>query len=470
MTRPPHGYCDNLAMIESINSRITDVARAVAAAGGRAVLVGGYVRDRLLGVDSKDYDVEIYGLSPDAVADLLADFGELIQVGRAFGVLRVKGIEADFSLPRRDSKSGSGHRGFDIAFDPNLDFAEASRRRDLTVNSIGLDPLSGEILDPQGGRADLTHGVLRATDAKHFAEDPLRGLRTAQFAARLEMAPDEELTGLCSKLDLAELPAERIYEELHKLLVKARKPSLGFEFLSRAQLLHFFPALESLQGVPQDPKWHPEGDVWVHTMLVIDEAAALRNGGDEDLALMYAALCHDFGKPAVSAEEAGRVRTHKHDVVGARMAREFLERLRAPGHLCDQVEALVKYHLAPALFIAQGTTAKGYRRLARKLDKAGVNIALLVRVARADHWGRTTQEAKKRIFPAADVFLSEADKASVMDEALTDIVQGRHLQARGLEPGPHFGDILDRCRDLQDETGWTDADKILDNILENRST
>jgi len=454
-----------MAVIESIDSRIAEVARAVAAAGGRAVLVGGYVRDRLLGVESKDFDVEIYGLSPDAVADLLVGFGELIQVGRAFGVYRVKGIDADFSLPRRDSKRGSGHRGFDIAFDPDLDFAEASRRRDLTVNSIGLDPLSGEILDPHGGRADLARGVLRATDADHFAEDPLRGLRTAQFAARLEMAPDDALTGLCSTLDLAELPAERIYEELRKLLVKARKPSLGFEFLRRAQLLRFFPELEKLQGVPQDPEWHPEGDVWVHTMLVIDEAAALRNADDEDLALMVAALCHDFGKPAVSVEEAGRVRTPEHDVVGARMAREFLERLRAPGHLCDQVEALVKNHLAPALFIAQGTSARGYRRLARNLDKAGVTIALLVRVARADHWGRTTEEAKKRMFPAADAFVAEAEKAAVIDEAPTDVVQGRHLQARGLEPGPHFGDILDRCRDLQDETGWTDANKILDKVL-----
>jgi len=270
---------------------------------------------------------------------------------------------------------------------------------------------------------------------------------------------------LCSQLDLAELPPERLYEELRKLLLKARKPSLGFEFLSRAHLLRFFPEIENLQGVPQDPKWHPEGDVWVHTMLVIDEAAALRTGDDEDLALMVAALCHDFGKPAVSVEHDGRVRTPKHDVIGARLAREFLQRLRAPGHLCDQVEALVKYHLAPALFVAQGTTAKGYRRLARNLDKAGVNIALLVRVARADHWGRTTDEANRRIFPAADTFIAEAEKASVVDEAPTDIVQGRHLQARGLEPGPQFGEILNRCRDLQDETGCTDADKILDKVL-----
>ena len=203
-------------------------------------------------------------------------------------------------------------------------------------------------------------------------------------------------------------------------------------------------------------------------MLVLDQAAALREGDDEDLALMYAALCHDFGKPAVTLEDAGRVRALKHDIVGARLTREFLERLRAPGHLCDQVEALVKYHLAPALFVAQGTTVKGYRRLARSLDKAGVNIRLLVRLARADHWGRTTEEAKQRIFPAADAFLAEAEKACVANMAPADIVQGRHLQARGLAPGPHFGDILAACRDLQDETGWSDADKLLDKVLADR--
>ena len=174
-------------MITGIDARIVEVANAVARAGGRAVLVGGFVRDRLLGVDSKDYDVEVYGLAPEALAEVLARFGEIIEVGRAFGVLRVKGIDADFSLPRRDSKRGRGHRGFDVAFDPQLDFAEASRRRDLTINSIGFDPLGGEILDPHGGRADLERRVLRATDPVHFPEDPLRGLRTAQFAARLEM-------------------------------------------------------------------------------------------------------------------------------------------------------------------------------------------------------------------------------------------------------------------------------------------
>jgi tRNA nucleotidyltransferase (CCA-adding enzyme) len=454
-------------MIEHIDPRIAEIARAVAAAGGRAVLVGGYVRDRLLGIESKDYDVEVFGLSAQALAHVLVKFGALVEVGRAFGVLRIKGIDADFSLPRRDSKRGSGHRGFDVTFEPELDFSEASRRRDLTVNSIGLDPLSGEILDPHDGRADLEQRVLRATDAAHFAEDPLRGLRAAQFAARLEMAPDAALTALCSTLDLSELAPERIFDELRKLLSKSRKPSLGFEFLRSARLLRFFPELDDLQGVAQDPRWHPEGDVWVHTMLVIDEAARLRAHNEEDLALMFAALCHDFGKPAVTRENAEALRTPSHDAVGAPMARAFLQRLRAPGLLCDQVEALVKHHLAPTLYVAQGTKAGGYRRLARRLAGAGVNIALLARLARADHWGRTTPDAKRRVFPAADAFLAEAEKACVAEHAPADVVQGRHLQARGLEPGPHFGEILERCRTLQDDTGWSDADKILDKVLGN---
>jgi len=457
-------------VIEGIDPRILEMARAVAKAGGRALLVGGCVRDRLLGTDSKDYDVEVFGLAPEALSDVLAPFGEIIEVGRAFGVLKVKGIDADFSLPRRDSKRGRGHRGFDVYFDPDLDFAEASRRRDLTINSIGLDPITGEILDPHGGRADLERGILRATDAAHFAEDPLRGLRAAQFAARLEMTPDDALTELSSQLDLEELAPERVFEELRKLLIKARRPSLGFEFLRRAGLLVIFPEIAALQGVPQDPEWHPEGDVWLHTMMVLDEAAGLRTGSDTDMALMYAALCHDFGKPETTVEDGTRILSPKHDVVGAGMARTFLERLRAPAALCRQVEALVRYHLAPALYVAQGTTAKGYRRLARKLDSAGVNIELLAQVARADHWGRTTEEARRRIFPAADTFLAEAEAAAVRHEAPRDVVQGRHLTARGLEPGPHFADILGRCREIQDRTGWSDADKILDKVLSEERT
>ena len=207
-------------------------------------------------------------------------------VGRAFGVFRVGGIDADFSLPRRDSKRGPGHRGFDVAPDPSLDFAEAARRRDLTVNSIGIDPLTGDVLDPHGGRRDLTRRVLRATDPARFPEDPLRGLRVAQLAARLDMTPDEALVALCRTLDLSELSGERVFDEFTKLLLRAARPSIGLRVLEDTGQLRFFPELDALRGVPQDPKWHPEGDVWLHTLMVLDVAATLRGanpgGADAD--------------------------------------------------------------------------------------------------------------------------------------------------------------------------------------------
>ena len=507
---------------------INEIAAAVRDAGGRAVVVGGWVRDHLLGVHSKDVDVEVFGLDVARLETLLAGFGKVHAVGRAFGVFRVGYIDVDFSLPRRDSKCGPGHRGFDVAPDPSLDFAQAARRRDLTVNSIGIDPLTAEVLDPHGGRRDLERRVLRATDPARFPEDPLRGLRVAQLAARLDMTPDDALIALCRALDLSELSGERVFEEFRKLLLRAAKPSLGFEFLEDTDLLRFFPELDALRGVPQDPEWHPEGDVWVHTLMVLDVAASLRragedvgepgratrpavahshgdgggesgpnrvirpvaasvsrhggdtgeghpesapaaasphNRGGEDLVLMLGALCHDLGKPATTVRAGGRIRSHHHDVEGIAPTRTLLARMRAPGALTAQVAALVEHHLAPALFVRNGAAAKGYRRLARKLERAGVGIELLVRVARADHLGRTTADALAGRFDAGDAFLAAARAHSVEHAAPRDAVLGRHLIARGRQPGPGFAPILERCRDVQDETGWTDPDRILDRVL-----
>ncbi|MCY4284355.1 MAG: HD domain-containing protein [Thiotrichales bacterium] len=523
------------------------IAEAIRAAGGRAIVVGGWVRDHLLGVRSKDVDIEVFGLRIERLEALLADFGRVHAVGRAFGVFRVGGIDVDFSLPRRDSKRGPGHRGFDVTPEPTLDFAEAARRRDLTVNSIGLDPLTGEMLDPHGGRRDLERRVLRATDPEHFPEDPLRGLRVAQFSARLEMTPDEELVALCRTLDLDQLSGERVFDEFTKLLLRAARPSIGFRFLEESGQLRFFPELDALRGVPQEPEWHPEGDVWVHTLMVLDAAAALRDGGggpgergrapptrvpaaaappdtdrrdaddrappmvdtgwmrddaehgegdkssatrpaeddehdwdgaipsaederrphggDDDLALMFGALCHDLGKPGTTERIDGRVRSYRHDVAGVAPTRALLERMRAPGALIDRIAALVEHHLAPALFVKNRATAKGYRRLARKLERAGASIELLVRVARADHLGRTTADALAGRFDAGDAFLAAARAHRVEHAAPRDAVLGRHLVARGMPPGPGFAPILERCRELQDETGWTDPERILDQVL-----
>ncbi len=456
----------NEARLE-VAENVLALARTIHGAGGRALLVGGWVRDQLLLAESKDYDVEVYGLSVARLEEVLGTFGEVIAVGRAFGVLRVKGLDIDFSIPRRDSKTGRGHRGFLVELDPALDYATAARRRDLTINSIAYDPLEETILDPHDGRGDLERGVLRATDADKFAEDSLRGLRVAQFTARFEMAPDDELRAICSSLDLSDLPGERLFEELRKLLLKGKRPSLGLEFLKETGMLRIFPELEAMIGVPQDPIWHPEGTVWEHTLLVVDEAAALRQGEeDHDLVLLLAALCHDLGKPATTIEVDGRIRSPEHEDVGVGITRTFLERLRASGELSSKVEALVRDHLAPAQFVKGGATARGYRRLARRLDEAGVSAEMLYRVAMADHLGRTTPDALARDFHYGDEFLQTMRELHVAEEGPKDIVLGRHLIARGYAPGPWFGEALKACRDVQDETGQDDADQILDRVLE----
>jgi tRNA nucleotidyltransferase (CCA-adding enzyme) len=445
------------------------VAETVARHGGRALVVGGWVRDRLLGIEAKELDIEVFGVSFEDLEHLLSTLGEVIHVGKAFGVFRVKGLDVDFSLPRRDSKVRAGHTGFDVEYDPAMSFAEAARRRDLTMNAIGLDPLSLEYLDPHGGRRDLREKRLRATDPVHFPEDPLRGLRVAGFAARFEMAPDEELRKLCSELDLSELSSERVLGELEKLLLRSEKPSIGFELLRETRLLRFFPEVEAIVGVPQEPDWHPEGDVWVHTMMVLDEAAKLRSGDpQDDLALMFGALAHDFGKPATTRTIGGRITSYEHDVKGAVIAEAFLQKLRAPRELERKVEALVRHHLAPALFHKNGATPKAYRRLARDLALSGVHSDLLLRVATADHLGRTTDDAFARRFPSGDHFRKMMESLELTLEAPKDVVLGRHLIARGLRPGPEFGRLLAECRDVQDETGWDDPEKILDRVLEER--
>ncbi|MCB1035297.1 MAG: HD domain-containing protein [Acidobacteria bacterium] len=449
-----------------IDPKILAIARALRRAGGQALLVGGIVRDHLLGLPSKDYDLEVYGLTLRQLEMELTRFGEVIAVGRAFGVLRVKGLDADFSLPRRDSKVGPGHRGFLVELDPELAFPEAARRRDLTINSMGLDPLTGELLDPFDGRGDLERKVLRATDRVHFAEDSLRGLRVAQFHARLEMAPNEELLEICSGLDLSDLPGERIFDELAKLLLKADRPSFGLKFLEETKLLRFFPELLGMVGVPQDPEWHPEGTVWEHTLLVVDEAAQLRLGElHEDLALMWGAVLHDVGKPPTTVEVDGRIRSPAHDDVGAPMAEELLERLRAPKLLIRRVSALVRYHLAPALLPAGGAKLKAYRRLARRLAESEVTPGLLYRLASADHFGRTTADALAREFPDGERFREAMEDLFQEGHSVQDVVLGRHLLARGFSPGPALGPILAVCRDVQDETGWRDPDRILDRVL-----
>lgn len=442
-------------------------AREIAEAGGRAILVGGFVRDLLLDQPSKDVDLEVYNLDMPELETLLGRFGEVIAVGRAFGVLKVKGYDFDFSVPRRDNKIGRRHQDFRVDFDPNLSFEDAARRRDLTINSIGLDPLTREILDPYDGRADLAAGILRATDRRTFPEDPLRAVRVAQFVARFEMEPDDELRQLCGEADLLDLSPERLWDEFRKLFLKGRRPSLGFRFLEDVGLLRFFPELEAMVDCPQDKIWHPEGTVWVHTLMVVDEAAGMKIGDDdEDLLLLYGALCHDLGKPDTTfADDEGRVRSPNHEAMGVEPTERFLERVRAPKAFTEKVGLLVKHHLAPATFPKQNARPKAYRRLARRLGEANVPLLLLARVARADHFGRTTPDALAREYPAGEEFLKQIQSLAIDHEPTPAAVLGRHLMKRGLKPSPEFRVILEACREVQDESGWSDPDQILEHLI-----
>lgn len=441
------------------------IALKVRQAGGRALVVGGFVRDGMLSLPTNEPDLEVFGLSVPDLEKALRPIGKVRRIGRAFPVLRVGGLPLEVALPRRESKTGPGHLGFEVVVDPHMSFEEAARRRDLTLNAIGLDPLTGELFDPYGGRQDLEAGVMRATDSTKFPEDPLRGLRVAAFASRFGFTADRELHRLCSELDLSELSPERIFHELTKLL-RGREPSRGFRFLAATRLLRFLPEVDALRGVPQDPEWHPEGDVFDHTLLALDRAVDLTPGDPEARhVLMFATLCHDFGKPATTRERRGRITAYAHDAAGAPLARRFLEGLRAPNALVDAVEALTRRHLAPAFYPRQGAKRAAYRRLAREMAAAGTTLETLLRVATADQFGRTTEGALAGRFPEGKVFREQAEAAGVFYGPPEDAVGGRHVLARDIPPGKQIGRILDRSREVQDETGETDPDKILDRII-----
>ncbi|HEX7957853.1 MAG TPA: HDIG domain-containing protein, partial [Pyrinomonadaceae bacterium] len=317
-------------MSSPVPEKILRLARAVRDAGGRALLVGGCVRDRLLGREVKDWDVEVYGVEPARLRELLERFGRVNVVGEAFTVYKL-GHDLDVSLPRRERKTGRGHRAFYIEGDPAMSYAEAARRRDFTVNAVLEDPLTGEIIDPFGGREDMAAKLLRAVSPETFVEDSLRVLRAAQFAARFGFDVEPATAELCRTIDLTDLPAERVWGELEKILLAAPRPSVGFRWLDELKATpQLFPEIDALKGVQQEYEWHPEGDVFIHTLLVCDRARESVDDLDypRRVTVMLAALCHDFGKPATTEFAEGRTRSRGHEEAGVAPARAFLDRLR----------------------------------------------------------------------------------------------------------------------------------------------
>jgi tRNA nucleotidyltransferase (CCA-adding enzyme) len=415
--------------------------------GGRALCVGGFVRDRLLGRNSKDLDVEVFGIPQDRLLPLLQSLGRVEPVGQAFPVYKFGTI--DVALPRRESKTGRGHKGFTVEGDHTMSFEDAARRRDFTINAIAWDPLTDEYLDPFNGRRDLELRVLKVVDPATFADDSLRVLRALQFAARFELTIDPDTAEICSAIALDDLPAERIWGEFEKLLLQAERPSIGFALARElgviAQLL---PEMEQLYDCPQDPEWHPEGNVWIHTLMVIDKARQLNGDLDRPrlATVMLGAVCHDLGKPATTALIDGRVKSPNHEAMGVEPATRILDRLNI--HTLDnfdvrfQVLGIVAEHLRPSAFHkAKDTVTDGaFRRLAQKVD-----LELLVRFARADCQGRTgTFDCS-----AMDWFIARARSLGVEHKPPQPILLGRHLIEMGVKPGPEMGRILRAVYELQ---------------------
>jgi tRNA nucleotidyltransferase (CCA-adding enzyme) len=419
---------------------VPQIARAVSDAGGRALVVGGWVRDRILGLQSRDVDVEVYGLPAPALRALLERFGRVDAVGEQFTVFKLGGI--DVALPRRESKSGRGHRGFDVQGDPSMSVADAARRRDFTINAISWDPLTGEYLDPCQGLDDLEQRILRAVDAATFGDDSLRVLRALQFAARFDLRIADATRDLCRSIALDDLPSERVFGEIEKLLLGASRPSVGFALgLDLGVIARLMPEMAALVGCPQEPDWHPEGDVWVHTLMVIDHARAAIDDLDRarGLTIMLGAVCHDFGKPATTALIDGRIRSPNHEPVGVPLTLAVLDRLNV--HSFEGFDArhhiagLVAYHLAPGMWHKAATPVGdgAFRRLAQKVD-----LELLARLARADCQGRTGQFDCS----AMDWFVERARALGVEHRPPEPLFKGRHVLAMGVEPGPRVGRIV----------------------------
>jgi tRNA nucleotidyltransferase (CCA-adding enzyme) len=418
----------------------TAIAQTVRDAGGRALIVGGWVRDRLLGHDAKDLDVEVFGLAADRLKEMLGRIGPVNTVGESFTVYKVAGL--DVSLPRRESKVGRGHKGFEVTGDPQLSIAEAARRRDFTINAIAWDPLTGEYLDPFHGRADLERRVLRVVDPRTFGDDSLRVLRAIQFAARFAATLEPASFALCREIALDDLPAERIWGELEKLLLRAPRPSLGLT-LARdlGVVVRLWPELHALIDCPQEPEWHPEGDVWIHTLMVLDGARTRLADLDHarQNTVMLGALLHDAGKPSTTKFLDGRIRSLGHEAAGVQPARTFLDRINVRTmdgfDVRTQVLAIVQYHLAPGMWrkAPQEVGDGAFRRLAAKVE-----LELLYRVAKSDCEGRTGNFDCS----AMDWFQARARALGVEHAPPKPLLMGRHLLDLGLRPGPQLGLIL----------------------------
>src|SRR5579883_918776 len=450
-------------MIELPRS-IETIVVELRAQGFRPLIVGGAVRDALLGRAAKDIDIEVYGITYDRLAQILSRFGRVDLVGRSFVVVNLDGHV--FSVPQRDNKIGRGHRDFLTTCDPSITPREAASRRDFTINAMAYDPVSHEVLDFFGGRQDLENRVLRATSSA-FSEDPLRVLRGMQFACRFDLTLDPATAEMSRAIadQYSTIARERVAEEFMKWATKAAHPGRIFEYLETTGWIRHFPELQRLRGVPQDPEWHPEGDVGIHTMHVVNYAARIaerdRCEGDDRAVLLFAALTHDFAKPDTTElrEVDGRLRwtAYGHEPAAGPAARRFLERIGIKPAIVDQVVPLVENHLAHAS-IGHDVTPRAVRRLAMRLAPASINQ--LMRLIEADASGRPPRppglpDSAARI---RDIAAAQA----VAEKPQPPFILGRHvLPYFGNQSGKHIGQVTRAAYEAQADGAFSTEEEAL---------
>jgi tRNA nucleotidyltransferase (CCA-adding enzyme) len=460
-------------LLAAVPAEIKAVAHRLRQAGAkRVMLVGGAVIDLLQGHTVKDWDLEVFGLSMERLLAASRLMGQADDVGKAFGIVKLRlpsGLDLDLNVPRRDSKTGEGHRDFDVAVDPRMTVAEAARRRDFTINAMSVDLSTGELVDPYGGLADLRRGILRATDPELFKDDPLRALRAMQLIARkVDKVDPATLQLLRSMADAhPHLPAARILEEWRKLLLKGSTPSRGLQLLKDSGWIKHYPELDVLASVPQHPEWHPEGDVWVHTKQAADAAAMVRHLVPEHQreAFVYGTMLHDVGKATTTVTPemvraglapAERLYTaYGHDVEGRAPASQFLERIGAPKKTAALATELVAAHMRPYSLVSGKAKRAGYARLSRDLAAAGGDLHLLARVCQCD----ACATGRLRGFTATGDPDWEHETSVTLLQWASDlgtspsepVVQGRDLIQLGYKPGRDFGPLLEYAMSLQDE-------------------
>ncbi|MFI5333263.1 MAG: CCA tRNA nucleotidyltransferase [Candidatus Babeliales bacterium] len=442
---------------------VTTIVAQLHARGAQALLVGGAVRDLLMGLPVKDLDIEVHGLTLDELDDVLRQFGVVSMVGKAFGVLRLHGLDSDWSLPRTDQ---SGRKPV-VSLDPHLPLKEAFARRDLTMNAMGIDLVTYELIDPFHGYDDIRAGILRTPNPTFFVEDPLRFYRVMQFIGRFAMQPDDELTAVCKSMDISGVSRERIETEFNKLLLKSENPSLGIRWVhSLGRLAELWPELGATVGVPQNPVWHPEGDVFEHTMQALDGGTRLSyTDVHEKLIIMYALLCHDLGKVDTTVEIDGIFKSPNHAQSSVVHARTLLARITHNHDIVDAVLKLVACHMEPGQFVSGNAQAAAYKRLARKLAPH-VTLEMLAQLALADKRGRNPNSHEPLIVPIPDVdkFIEYAKQYAVLEHAEPPVLQGKDFLDH-VAPGPQLGELVRLAYKLQIDEGITDKEELKQRVL-----